>query len=270
MLTNSSRLLTYLTALLYAVLGVILFLLPVQMSSVFAWKVSAFMTMTIGGWCLGNAWLAFLAARRWRWDLVYSALCYLALFAVCEAGVVLTFREKLQLGHPVAWLYLAALGVNLLTVLVAAVEWLRLRPALAADGPPAPGFLRWLLVIFIVFVGFLGYYGLSAQVGDFGTNGGIFPEQMSLFTLRSFGAFYFSLAFGVVPLLWAKSARSYLSHGFLSSGFLLFVTLAALAFLGVFDFRVHPSQTIYIGVYLLVGAVVGFLLWKYGTGVEKK
>jgi len=270
MLTNFSRLLTYLTALLYAILGVILFLFPAQMSPVFAWKVSAFLTMTIGGWCLGNAWLAFLAARRWRWELVYSALCYLALFSVSEIGVVFLFREKLQLGHPIAWLYLMTLGVNLLTILVGIAEWLRLRPALTADGPPVAGFLRWLLVIFIAFVGFLGYYGLSAQIGDFGTNGGIFPEKMSVFTLRSFGAFYFSLAFGVVPLLWAKSLRSYLSHGFLSSGFLLFVTLAAFAFLGVFDFGAHPSQAIYIGVYLLVGAVVSFLLWKYGTGIEKK
>jgi hypothetical protein len=265
MLTNFSRLLTYLTALLYAVLGAILFLFPNQIAPVFAWKVSAFVTITIGGWCLGNAWLAFLAAQRWRWELVYSALSYLWLFGLLETVIVFLFNEKLQLGHPIAWLYLVTLGVNLLTALISVLDVLRLRPALPIDGPPVPGLLRWLDVLFIVFVGFLGYYGLSAQIGDFGTNGGIFPEVMSLFTLRSFGAFYFSLALGVIPLLWAKSQRSYLSHGLLSSGLLLFITLAAFISIHVFDFAAHPSQMIYIGVYLIVGGVVGLLLWKYGT-----
>lgn len=270
MLTNLSRFLTYSTALLYAVLGAILFVIPEQIAPVFPWKVSAFVTITIGGWCLGNAWLAFLAARRWRWDLVYSALFYLGLFGALETGVVILFSAKLQLGHPIAWLYLATLGVNLLAALAWMLDYLRLRPTLAVDGAPVSALLRWLDVVFIVFAGFLGYYGLSAQIGDFGTNGGIFPELVSLFTLRSFGAFYFSLALGVVPLLWAKSRRSYLSHGLLSSGFLSFITLAALASLRVFDFSAHPSQMIYVGTYLVVGAVVGLLLWKYGTGLNQK
>src|SRR5688572_4545002 len=107
MLTNLSRTLTYLTALLYAVLGTLLFVLPGQLAPLFAWKVSAFVTMTIGGWCLGNAWLAFLAARRWRWDLVYSTLLYLWLFGVLQTLVLQLFISKLQAAHPIAWLYLA-------------------------------------------------------------------------------------------------------------------------------------------------------------------
>lgn len=269
MLLSLARFLTYLTALLYAILGAILFLLPEQISPVFAWKVSPFVTMTIGGWCLGNAWLAFLVARRWRWDLIYSTLFYLSLFGALETGVAFVFREKLQLGHPIAWLYLMTLAVNLLMTLLGILAYLRLRPTLSPDVLPVSGFLRGLTVVFIAFVGFLGYYGLTANIGDFGTNGGIFPEVISLFTLRSFGAFYFSLALGVIPLLWAKSAHSYLSHGFISSGLLIFITLAAFACLRVFDFRAHPSQMIYIGTYLVVGGVVGFLLWKFGTGMGR-
>jgi hypothetical protein len=270
MLTNLSRFFTYLTALLYAALGAVLFIFPEQISLVFAWKVSPFVTMTIGGWCLGNAWLAFLAARRWRWDLVYSTLFYLGLFGVFETAIAFLFREKLQLGHPTAWLYLATLGINLLMTLLNMVEYPRLLPELTPDGPPVSRLLRGLNLVFIVFVAFLGYYGLTAKIGDFGTNGGIFPEIISLFTLRSFGAFYLSLALGVIPLLWAKSARSYLSHGFLSSGLLLFITLAACVYLRIFDFRAHPSQMIYIGTYLVVGGVVALLLWKFGTGYAKK
>lgn len=270
MLTNLSRLLTYVTALFYAVLGAILFIFPEQIAPVFAWKVSPFVTITIGGWCLGNAWLAFLTARRWQWGLVYSTLAYLSLFGAFESIIVFLFRDKLQLAHPIAWFYLATLGVNLLLMLLILVEYPRRKLNLSPTAPPVSTLLRVLNLAFIAFVAFLGYYGLTANLGDFGTNGGIFPERMSLFTLRSFGAFYLALALGVIPLLWAKSAKSYLSHGFLSSGLLLFITIAAFASLSVFNFSAHPSQMIYIGTYLLVGGVVVLLLWKHGTGFEKK
>ncbi len=270
MLTNLSRLLTYVTALFYAILGAILFIFPEPIAPVFAWKVSPFVTITLGGWSLGNAWLAFLTARRWQWGLVYSPLAYLGLFGFLESAVVFLFRDKLQLTHPIAWLYLATLGVNLLLTLLILVEYPRRKLTLPPDAPPVSPLLRGLNLAFIAFVAFLGYYGLNANVGDFGTNGGIFPEIMSLFTLRSFGAFYLSLALGVIPLLWAKSAKSYLSHGFLSCGLLFFITSAAFASLHVFDFSAYPSQMIYIGTYLLVGGVVVLLLWKYGTGFAKK
>lgn len=77
MLSKGSRLLTYLLSGCYLLLGIALFLLPERMAPVFAWKVTGFMTMTIGGWCLGNAWLAFFTARRWQWHLVYPGLIYL-------------------------------------------------------------------------------------------------------------------------------------------------------------------------------------------------
>lgn len=64
MLSNTARWLTYLTAILYGVLGLLLFLLSKQLAPVFAWKVTPFMTMIIGGWCLGNAWLVVFALYR--------------------------------------------------------------------------------------------------------------------------------------------------------------------------------------------------------------
>jgi hypothetical protein len=82
MLSTTSRWLTYLTAIFYAILGAPLFAFPEQLAPVFAWKVTAFMTMTIGAWCLGNAWLAFVVARRWRWSLVYPSLYYLWIFSI--------------------------------------------------------------------------------------------------------------------------------------------------------------------------------------------
>src|SRR5262245_20795651 len=118
MLSNTYRRLTYLNAILYSILGAFLFLLPTQLAPVFAWKVTAFMTMTIGGWCLGNAWLSYLAAKRWEWALVYTSLLYLWLFGIVELIVLILFRDKLVLAHPIAWLYLLTLIVNVFTAFV--------------------------------------------------------------------------------------------------------------------------------------------------------
>src|SRR5512144_3249691 len=63
MLSNLSRWLTYLLAILDAILGAFLFLLPETLAPVFAWKVTPCITMTIGGWALGNAWLAWVTGR---------------------------------------------------------------------------------------------------------------------------------------------------------------------------------------------------------------
>ena len=162
MLSNTSRVLTYLNAVLYAVLGLSLFFLPKQMAPVFAWKVTAFMTMTIGGWCLGNAWLAWISARRWAWNRVFSALIYLWLFGVAELIVLFAFRDKLKLEHPIAWLYLVTLLVNAGTALAGVLDWIRIRPSPAGEGSSfrTPQYLA--VVAFVLFVGFLGLYGSTA------------------------------------------------------------------------------------------------------------
>src|SRR5688572_25282627 len=169
------------------------------MSAQFAWKVSPFVTMTIGAWCLGNAWLAWVTARRGQWSLVYTTLLYLGLFGGLETIVLILFRDKLLLAHPIAWLYLAALAVNIVAAGWIAVEWLRAKPHLEPLGPPMNVAVRVLAVIFVLFVMLLGGYGLIADLSSPGTSGQIFPETMSLFTLRAFGAFYLSLALSVIP-----------------------------------------------------------------------
>ena len=129
MLRGISRSLTYACAVLYAILGAALFLLPESLAPVFAWKVTSFMAMTIGGWCLGNAWLAWMSARRWEWGLIYTGLIYLWLFGILELGVLFAFRDKLRLEHPIAWLYAGTLAVNVLTAVLGILDWLRIRSA---------------------------------------------------------------------------------------------------------------------------------------------
>jgi hypothetical protein len=269
MLSNLSRQLTYLLAFLYAILGVVLYLFPAVLAPVFAWKVTPFMTMTIGGWCLGNAWLAWVSARRWRWALVFSTLIYLWAFGIGELLVLYNFRERLVLAHPVAWLYVFTLLINTIVAIAGIVDALRSRPALLVSGPRIPAFLLTAVLGFILFVGFLGLYGLVAPVGAPGTNGGIFPETMSPFTLRSFGMFYFSLALAVVPFLWYRSLQALLHHASASYGLIIFITLAAFLHLDLFDFTARPGGLMYFFAYLIVGIPLLFIFRKYGFGMAE-
>lgn len=267
MLSNLSRWLTYLLAILYAVLGATLFLLPEMLAPVFAWKVTPFSTMTIGGWALGNAWLAWFTARRWQWNVVFSSLLYLWIFGLGELLVLFDFREKLVLAHPIAWFYLITLMVNAVAAIIGIADWLRIRPSARAAGPSFGPILTLSAIGFVLFVGFLGYYGSTAQVGDTGTNGGIFPEVMSLFTLRSFGMFYLALALGVAPFLQNKNQNAILHHGLASYGLIIFITMAAFVYLRLFDFSTRPGGAAYFIAYLAVGIPLLFIFRKLGTGV---
>ncbi|MBM3181883.1 MAG: hypothetical protein FJZ86_16260 [Chloroflexi bacterium] len=269
MLSNLSRNLTYICAVLFFITGAGLFLLPEALATHFAWKVTAFMTMTIGGWCLGFAWLAFVNARRWNWALIYGSHLNMMLFTVGEALVLIAFRSKLVLQHPIAWLYLAAIAAGVLCTFSSLYDMILLRPSIKMEGPSMKPIVRFLVIFFIVFVGFLGLYGLTAAPGAIGTNGGIFPEIMTPFTLRSFGMFYLALALAVVPLFIQKALRPALHHGFAAYGLIIFITIAAFAYVSLFDFHAHPGGLLYFGAYLGVGITTLIVLFIKGTGVSR-
>jgi hypothetical protein len=269
MLSNTSRWLTYLLSFLYAALGLLLFLLPEQLAPVFAWKVTSLMTMTIGGWCLGNAFLAYVSARRWEWKLVGTSLLYLWLFGIFEIIILILFRDKLVLSHFIAWAYLLTLGVNFVAALVGIWDWLRLRPSFPTSGPETPTLVRILPIGAVLFTGSIGVAALVNPLGFWGTNGEIFPEPMSLFTLRSFGAFYFSLALAVVPMLFYRNFDLFLNHIYSTLAFFVAITAAALVYIRVFDFAARPLGLMYIGTYVLVAIALALVLWKYGTGLRR-
>lgn len=266
MLSNSSRLLTYLCAILYGITGLLLFVFPETLAPVFAWKVTAFMVMTIGGWCLGNAWLAFISARRWQWSLNRVSLLYLWLFGTGELLVLFAFRAKLILSHPIAWLYFATLLINGMAALIGIADYLRLRPANSINGEILNQTQKFPVALFVIFVGFLGAYGITAQIGDVGTNGGIFPEVMSLFTLRSFGVFYLSLALSVIPFFWQTGHKTVLHHSFAVYGLISFITIAAFVYLPLFNFAQRPGGLLYFSAYIGVGIPLAFVIIKRGTG----
>jgi hypothetical protein len=268
MLSNISRALTYLCAILYGILGGILFFFPEGIAPVFAWKVTPFITMTIGGWCLGNAWLAWISARRWQWGLVYTGLIYLWLFGTLETVILIIFRGRVNLAHPVAWFYIVTLLGNVLTAIVGFWDLMRIKPAYERFGPPTTAWQRGLALAFVIFVGFLSIYGLIAQIGWPATRGGIFPEEMSLFTLRSFAAFYFSLAVSALPLIREQNRSVLLHHSIANYALVVMITVAAFVYIRLFDFVQRPGGLLYFGAYLIVGIPLLFIFLKYGTGLK--
>ena len=124
-------------------------------------------------------------------DDVLPLLYYCTITA--RAGVVRQIKRALKC-------YVSRIQPSASPLVVAAVlgfiAWLRARPAPEPFGRPTVRSARVFTAAFVIFVGFLGLYGILAPNGAVGTSGGIFPEVMSDFTLRSFGAFYLALALG--------------------------------------------------------------------------
>jgi hypothetical protein len=266
MLSTHARSLTFAVAAAHGAMGLLLFLAPAWAAPHFAWKVSPLVAMTMGGWCLGNAWAALVVASRRRVALVLPGLVYLALFALFETGVVIAFRGALKLDHWLAWLYLAALAVTLVQSAAWIAQMVRERPSFEQQGRRTTTTFLGVNAFFVLLVAFLGLYGLLAPQGARGLGGGIFPEVLTPFSLRAFGAFYLAVAMGPLTLFFLRGAETALTHMYASWGLILFITLAALVFIGAFDLAARPGQWIYLGIYVAVGAVTASYMLGGGTG----
>lgn len=257
-MSNVSRALTFLVAILWALIGIVFFLVPSWSQARFPWVVTDFVTMTIGGWCLGTAFLACWAARVWTWGAVHPSLVYLWAFGVLEVGVALWFDELLRTDEVLTWPYLVALGATVVAAAVGLVDLVRLRPTAVVIGEPVPRWMRGATGLFVVLVGLLGAVALAAP--DSALNGRVFPEPLSLFTIRAFGMFYLALALGALPTVVARNLTPVTNFMASAMALVVFITIAALVFIETFDFSEHPLQILYIAAYLVVGIPTAFVL----------
>ncbi len=257
------RRLMYVTTTAFGLIGLMLFIAPTWSATNFSWKISPLVAMTMGGWYIGTAVMAGLVAYYRRWNVIFSSMLYVGVFSVTEAMVLVVHFAKLKLNAPLAWPYIGMLGFAILTSLFLLLDWLRQRPTLANDDKPAASWVRSISVSFVVFVFFLSAVAFSGYW--VGLNGVIFPEPLSLFTLQSFGAFYFSLACSVLPLLRVRNSGAVTVHVWGGLALIFFITAAALVYLPSFNFAEHPFQSIYLGIYLLVLVLTVFYLWNERT-----
>ena len=244
----------------FGLMGLVLFVAPAWSTANFPWKISPLVAMTMGGWYLGTAVMAGLVFYYYRWDVIYASMLYVGVFSVTEASVLVIHSAKLKLDALLAWPYIGMLGFAILTSLLVLLDWLRQKPALTNEGKSVPAWVRVITVTFIFIVFFLS--GVAFSGHWVGLNGGIFPEPLSLFTLRSFGAFYFSLAFSVLAFLRLPRSAAVTVHVWGGLALIFFITTAALIYLPTFNFTAHPFQSIYLGVYLLAFILCLLYLWK--------
>jgi len=269
MLSSTSRTLTRLSAISYLLVGAVLFLAPGWASGQFAWNVSSFVVMTIGGWCLGNAAFAWQSARLWRWSLVYPSLIYLWLFGFFEAAVLVAFRDRVNVGSMVALGYMATIGINVLMALVGLIDLLRIRPSIKVDGMPVPAYVRGLTIFFTINLSILALGGLLATAGGLSTEAGIFPEPLTLFSVRAFAAFFAAIGLSALPLTWARNLTPMFSYGLAGLVLVIPILIAAFVNLDKFDFSGRPGGILYVGSYLFTLIATAWGLWHYRSRLDQ-
>ncbi|MFP5317028.1 MAG: hypothetical protein ACLGI2_01905 [Acidimicrobiia bacterium] len=267
-LSRAARGLLGAAAAAYVVIGLPLFLAPEWASEHFAWTVSPFVAMTAGGWCLGTAAFAGYATARPRWTSARPTVVYVLAFGASQLGVALYERERLRAGEVLTWPYLVALGLSVVAGALALAQGHRHLRADRRPGRDLPSNMRRLRVAFVALVFFLALVAFVAPTRA--TNGAIFPEPLSLFSLRAFGVFYLSLGVGMLAVVGDRHADGYLVY--MRAGLILVVPIlvATAVYAGSFDLGEHPLQVVYPLAYVvaLVGAA-GALRWeRRGTPVS--
>lgn len=220
MLSSMSRMLTRLVAILFALLGAILFVAPEWATQVFLWTVSPFVTMTIGAFYLGSAAFTWECARTWRWPISYAACLYLWALSLLEAGVLVLHSGALRVNTILASGYLATIVVAALVAVKGIVDWARRRPKVTAEGPAAP---RWIRLLAVGFAAGAGYIALVR-------GGTIWPGRLTVLSARA----------GLIMTV--------------------LLMVAALVYLGQFNFAEKSGELIYLGAYLIAAIMAGAVL----------
>ena len=263
MLAPKTRAAIRIGSLLYLALGLVLFAAPAWAASVFPWSVTPFVAMTIGGWAIGNGIGAWIASAPGPATRVMPVLVYLMAFAAAQLLVVIAFRSVLNLGVILAVPYLLTLGFTLIASAFGILE-LRSATAIVVDvAKPLSRIVRLLLLALTAFVAALAIGGSIAGSGGLSTTGKIFPEPLTLFTVRAFAAFYFALALALAALLLRPSAASGFTLGIAGVALIIPILAAALLNLGAFDFGGRPLGILYLAAYLVVLAPAMAFLWRH-------
>ena len=244
----------------FALLGVVMFVAPGWSADEFAWSVSDFVAMTIGAWALGTAWMAYVVVRREDWSETYACRIFLWLFPVAELAVVARHNDGLITDGALSWPYLVTLGVGAVAAVVGAIGWLRERPTLDPVGPATPRWVRVFVALFVLLTAYITFATLRAGEGSL--NGDVFPEPITPFTVRAFGALFLSVGLAVVPLVWARTMGPIATFALGGLGLAIPITIAALVHADLFDLGDHPFNAFYLGVYLVLIVAAAYLIWS--------
>jgi hypothetical protein len=255
-------------SLLYLALGLVLFAAPEFAASAFPWTVTPLVAMTIGGWLLGNGAALWFASAPGPATRVMPVLAYVAAFAALELLVVIAFRGALRLDALLAIPYLLTLGVSIIAAAFGMLELRNSTDVVVTDDKPLPLLDRRLLAGLLVFVTLLAVGGFIAGSGGLSTTGQIFPEPITLFTVRAFAAFYLALAIGISALLLRPGVASAFMLGIAGIALIIPILVAALLHLGAFDFAGRPLGILYLAAYAVVLVPSALFLLRHRETLE--
>ncbi|HLX35454.1 MAG TPA: hypothetical protein VKR30_09480 [Candidatus Limnocylindrales bacterium] len=250
MLSRGARAVHRLTAVGYGAFGATLFLAPSWAADRFPWTISPFVAMTIGGWCLGVTAFTWIGGRRGPVGALVPVLAFAWLFGLSEIAVLYLDKPAFDVSAPLAIPYVAALALTLASAGFGLLEIAHRRSSArgSADGSDrARPVTTAILVAAALGLGALGVVSGVSGIVSPATSGKVFPEAVTLFTVRAFAALSLSLALGAAV---AAVGRSRVAAAWLAVGtiFLLGPTLiAAIVNLDAFDLVNRPLGWLYLG-----------------------
>lgn len=248
---------------LYSILGIILFFNPTFGASQFAWKISPFVAMTIGGWAIGAAYFAFTSFKSGQWNRIYPNLIFLWIFGAAETIILLLFKNKIILNTPLSLIYTGTLLLNCVFSAIGVSVILKNGIPENSGGKARPKWLQRGIIFAIITVSFIAIGALTTSEGGPVTTGKFLPEKLSLFTTRAFGVFYLSLVLTGLTLIPNKSVIPVLSFAKGGLSLTVPITAASLIYFAGFDLRKFPGAFLYIFIYILVIIAVLFLFSYY-------
>lgn len=263
MLHPRTRVAIRIGALLYIALGLVMFAAPAWAASVFPWTVTPMLAMTIGGWALGNGAGAWFASAPGQATRTMPVLVYLTAFAALELLVVIAFRGAFKLDVLLTVPYLITLGFSVIVSAFGVLELYTSSDIVLEDDAPVGRGVRLLLLGLTAFVGLLALGGFLAGTGGVSTTGKIFPEPLTLFSVRAFAAFYLALAIGLAALLWRPGTRSAFTLGLAGVSLIIPILAAALLNISAFNFVERPLGLLYLGAYIVVLGPAAWFLWQH-------
>jgi hypothetical protein len=266
-LTPLSRGVHRVTAVAYLGFGALLFFAPAWAAERFPWTVTPFVAMTIGGWCIGVTCFSWIGGRRGPIGAVLPVLTFVWLFGLSEIVVLFVDKPAFQVDALLALPYVLSLALTLASggfgLLELAHRASRGEAIHGVELEPVGAGVRTALLLLAALLGLLAVAATLAGTVSAATSGKVFPEPVTLFTVRAFGALNLSLALGafIAAVRRSRSATVWLA---LAAGFLIVPTLiAALANLSAFDLANRPLGALYVGAYVvLLGLILPFV-WQH-------
>lgn len=275
MLTPIARGVHRVTAAAYLGFGALLFFAPAWAAERFPWGVTPFVAMTIGGWCIGVTCFSWIGGRRGPIGAVLPVLTFVWLFGLSEIVVIFIDKPAFRVDAPLALPYVLSLALTLASGGFGLLELVHRTSGgedlHGGDAGTVRDGVRAVLLLLALVLGVLAAGVLIAGTVSAATSGKVFPEPVTLFTVRAFGALNLSLAVGalIAAVRRSHSASVWLA---LAAGFLIVPTLlAAFANFGAFDLANRPLGAVYVGAYLVLLVLIVPFVWQHRrviTGAE--